>query len=84
MQDTGLDLAVVAAVMSSYFDRAIGEGVCVAGEIGLSGEVRPAPRTEQRIAEAARLGFKQIVVSNYLKKNLQKSILQQTRKLMIP
>ena len=67
VQDTGLDLAVVAAVMSSYFDRAIGEGVCVAGEIGLSGEVRPAPRTEQRIAEAARLGFKKIIVSGYLK-----------------
>jgi DNA repair protein RadA/Sms len=67
VQDTGLDLAVVAAVMSSYFDRAIGEGVCVAGEIGLSGEVRPAPRTEQRIAEAARLGFKKVIVSGYLR-----------------
>ena len=66
VQDTGLDLAVVGAVISSYFDRAIGEGVCMAGEIGLSGEVRPAPRTEQRIAEAARLGFGKIIVSGYL------------------
>lgn len=66
VQDTGLDLAVVAAVISSYFDRAIGEGICVAGEIGLSGEVRPAPRTEQRIVEAARLGFKKVIVSGYL------------------
>ncbi|MBQ5669392.1 MAG: DNA repair protein RadA [Tidjanibacter sp.] len=66
VQDTGLDLAVVGAVISSYFDRAIGEGVCMAGEIGLSGEVRPAPRTEQRIAEAARLGFKRVIVSGYL------------------
>lgn len=66
VQDTGLDLAVVGAVISSYFDRAIDEGVCLAGEIGLSGEVRPAPRTEQRVAEAARHGFKKIIVSGYL------------------
>ena len=66
--DTGLDLAIVAAVISSYFDRPIDDGVCLAGEIGLSGEVRPAPRTEQRIAEAARLGFKRIIVSGYAAK----------------
>ena len=65
VSDTGLDLAVVAAVLSSYFDRPINEGLALAGEIGLSGEVRPAPRTEQRIIEAARLGFKKIVVSGY-------------------
>ncbi len=65
--DTGLDLAVVAAVISSYYDRPINEGICCAGEIGLSGEVRPAPRSEQRISEAARLGFKRIIVSGYLK-----------------
>ncbi|MDR2891411.1 MAG: DNA repair protein RadA [Alistipes sp.] len=67
--DTGLDLAVAGAVMSSYFDREIAQGVVLAGEIGLSGEVRPAPRSEQRIAEAARLGFRRIVVSGYLRKN---------------
>lgn len=65
VSDTGLDLAVVAAVLSSYFDRPINENIALAGEIGLSGEVRPAPRTEQRIGEAARLGFKKIVVSGY-------------------
>ena len=65
VSDTGLDLAVVAAVLSSYFDRPINDGVALAGEIGLSGEVRPAPRTEQRISEAARLGFKKIIVSGY-------------------
>lgn len=70
--DTGLDMAVVAAIMSSYFDRPLQDGVCCAGEIGLSGEVRPAPRTEQRISEAARLGFKKIVVSGYLRKNMPK------------
>ena len=65
VSDPGLDLAVVAAVLSSYFDRPINEGLALAGDIGLSGEVRPAPRTEQRISEAARLGFKKIVVSGY-------------------
>ena len=65
VSDTGLDLAVVAAVLSSYFDRPINDGLALAGEIGLSGEVRPAPRTEQRISEAARLGFKKIIVSGY-------------------
>ena len=65
VSDTGLDLAVVAAVLSSYFDRPINDGIAIAGEIGLSGEVRPAPRTEQRISEAARLGFKKIIVSGY-------------------
>jgi DNA repair protein RadA/Sms len=71
--DTGLDLAVAGAVISSYFDREISPGVALAGEIGLSGEVRPAPRSEQRIAEAARLGFKRIVVSGYLRKNMPKA-----------
>jgi DNA repair protein RadA/Sms len=70
--DTGLDMSVVAAIISSYFDRPIAEGVCCAGEIGLSGEIRPAPRSEQRISEAARLGFKKIVVSGYLHKSLPK------------
>ena len=65
VSDTGLDLAVVAAVLSSYFDRPINDSIALAGEIGLSGEVRPAPRTEQRISEAARLGFKKIIVSGY-------------------
>lgn len=65
--DTGMDLAVVSAIISSYYDRPLREGVCCAGEIGLSGEVRPAPRTEQRIAEAARHGFKRIVVSSFVK-----------------
>ena len=70
--DTGMDLAVVAAIVSSYYDRALMEGVCCGGEIGLSGEVRRAPRTEQRIAEAARLGFKRIVVSSFVEKSIKK------------
>ncbi len=69
--DTGLDLAILASIISSYYDRPISEGVCCAGEVGLSGEVRPAPRTEQRISEAARLGFKRIVVSAYLSQGVK-------------
>ena len=71
ISDTGIDLAVVGAIISSYYDRPLLEGVCCAGEIGLSGEVRPAPRTEQRIAEAARLGFKRIVVSSFIQKKVK-------------
>ena len=69
--DTGLDLSIVASVISSYYDRAILDGICCAGEVGLSGEVRPAPRSEQRISEAARLGFKKIIVSGFLRKNIK-------------
>ena len=71
ISDTGMDLAVVAAIISSYYDRPLREGVCCAGEIGLSGEVRPAPRTEQRVAEAARLGFKRIVISGFGRKGMK-------------
>jgi DNA repair protein RadA/Sms len=70
--DTGLDLAIVAAVISSYFDRPLRDRLALAGEVGLSGEVRPAPRTEQRIAEAARLGFNRIVVSGYAAQSQKK------------
>ena len=70
--DTGLDLAVISAVLSSYFDTPLRDGLCLAGEIGLSGEVRPASRTEQRVAEAARLGFKRIVISGYAPKSQKK------------
>lgn len=69
--DPGLDLSVLSAVVSSYYDRAIEAGVCCAGEIGLSGEVRPASRSEQRISEAARLGFRRIIVSDFLPRTLK-------------
>ena len=71
VSDPGLDLAIIAAVVSSYYDRALIDGVCCAGEVGLSGEVRPAPRTEQRISEAARLGFRKIIVSGFLRKTMK-------------
>ena len=68
--DTGLDLAIMAAIISSGLDVALDADICFAGEVGLSGEVRPAARTEQRVSEAARLGFKIIVVSGYARKAL--------------
>ena len=71
VSDPGLDLAIVASVVSSYYDRAVMDGVCCAGEVGLSGDVRPAPRTEQRISEAARLGFRRIIVSGFLRKTIK-------------
>lgn len=69
--DTGLDMAVAASIMSSMFDISMPSEICFAGEIGLSGEIRPATRCEQRVVEAARLGFTKIVVSSYLKKTLK-------------
>ncbi len=60
--DTALDLPVAAAILSSTTDTAISRGTCMAGEIGLSGELRPVPRIEQRISEAAKLGFSRIVI----------------------
>ncbi|MCQ2116187.1 MAG: DNA repair protein RadA [Bacteroidales bacterium] len=59
------DLAVICAVLSSNFDFAIPSDVCFAGEVGLSGEIRPVSQTERRVTEAARLGFKKIFVSTY-------------------
>lgn len=65
VNDPGLDIAIVAAIMSSALDISIPKNIAFAGEIGLSGEVRPAGRTDARVAEAARLGFKTIIVSKY-------------------
>jgi DNA repair protein RadA/Sms len=63
--DPACDLAVVCAVLSSAFDFAIPADVCFAGEVGLSGEIRPVAQTERRITEAARLGMKKIYVSKF-------------------
>ncbi len=65
VSDPACDLAVMAAVLSSNFDLAIPQDVCFAGEVGLSGEVRPVAQTDRRIIEAARLGFKKIYVSSF-------------------
>lgn len=63
--DMAMDLSVIAAVLSSNVDTAIEGGWCMAGEVGLSGEVRPVSRIEQRIGEAEKLGFTHIIVPKY-------------------
>ena len=60
--DMAMDLSVIAAVLSWNVDTPIESGWCMAGEVGLSGEVRPVSRIEQRIAEAEKLGFSNIIV----------------------
>lgn len=63
INDPALDLAVVSAILSSNVDMAIGHGWAMAGEIGLSGEIRPVTRIEQRIAEASKLGMTDMLVA---------------------
>ena len=65
VSDPACDLAVICAVLSSNFDFAIPADTCFAGEIGLSGEIRPVAQTDRRVIEAARLGFKRIYVSSF-------------------
>jgi len=72
VDDPSIDLCVVAAILSSNEDIAISDKVCFAGEIGLSGEIRPATRIEQRILEAEKLGFEQIFISKYNKIEVEK------------
>tara|TARA_R110002124_G_scaffold120895_7_gene279104 strand:+ start:3222 stop:4583 length:1362 start_codon:yes stop_codon:yes gene_type:complete len=67
VDDPAIDLAVVAAVLSSNIDIAIDKTMCFAAEVGLAGEVRPVTRVDQRILEAEKLGFTAIVISKYCK-----------------
>ena len=68
INDPGMDLAVISAVLSSSLDISVAKDTCLAGEIGLSGEIRPVNRIEQRILEAEKLGFRRIIVpANNLK-----------------
>ena len=62
VNDPAIDLSVISAILSSNMDVEIEPTVCMAGEVGLSGEIRPVNRIEQRIAEAAKLGFRQIII----------------------
>jgi DNA repair protein RadA/Sms len=66
--DLAMDLSIIAAVLSSNVDTPIESGWCMCGEVGLSGEVRPVNRIEQRVAEAEKLGFSDIIIPKY---NLQ-------------
>ncbi len=70
VEDPAIDLAIVASLISSLQDVSVPSDVCFAGEVGLSGEIRAVNRIEQRIAEADRLGFKEIYISKYNAKGL--------------
>ncbi len=70
--DMAMDLSVIAAVLSSNVDTPIEAGWCMAGEVGLSGEVRPISRVEQRISEAEKLGFTHMIIPAYNLKSIDK------------
>ena len=65
VSDPAIDLAIISSVLSSNLDIPIGRTVCFAGETGLSGEIRPVPRVEQRIREASKMGFTTIYISSF-------------------
>jgi DNA repair protein RadA/Sms len=67
VDDPAIDLAVVAAVLSSNADIAIDKKVALSAEVGLSGEIRPVNRIDQRILEAEKLGYNKIIISKYSK-----------------
>ena len=72
VDDPAIDLAVVCSILSSSADISLGKGMCFAAEIGLSGEIRPVSRIDQRIDEAAKMGFERIFISKYNKGNFDK------------
>ena len=76
VDDPAIDLAVVASILSSNADLAIPSTTCFAGEIGLSGEIRPVNRIEQRIREAEKLGFSSIYISRFNKISIQNMIIE--------
>ena len=71
VNDPAIDLAVLAAVLSSNMDVELDEQTCITGEVGLAGEIRPVNRIDQRIREAEKLGFKTIIVPKGQKYNMQ-------------
>ena len=76
VNDPAMDLAVMAAILSSNMDMAIDMQTCMTGEIGLSGEIRPVSRLEQRIMEAEKLGFNRILIPNVSLKSIDRSRLR--------
>ncbi|MGB2404098.1 MAG: DNA repair protein RadA [Flavobacteriaceae bacterium] len=72
-EDPALDLAVVAAILSSHHDIALEKKCCFAAEIGLSGELRPVPKLDQRIREAEKLGFETIITAKFQSDTLPKT-----------
>ena len=76
VDEPAIDLAVVVAILSSNEDVALPKDVCFAAEVGLSGEIRPVQRVEQRILEAEKLGFSVIYVSKYNKISLKNTVIK--------
>lgn len=74
VDDPAIDLALIAAVLSSNLDIPVGKDTCFSGEVGLSGEIRPVSRIEQRIKEASKMGFKKIYVSKFYRNLSYKGI----------
>ncbi len=70
IDDPATDLAVISSVLSSTVDIAIDNKTCLAGEVGLSGEIRPVNRLDQRISEAMKLGFERMIVPKYSQKGI--------------
>ncbi len=73
VDDPAIDLAVVASVLSSNADLPVPKNICLSAEVGLSGEIRPVNRIEQRISEAEKLGFEKIIISSFNKGISQKN-----------
>ena len=84
VNDPGMDLSVISAVLSSSLDMAIDRETCLCGEVGLSGEIRPVNRIEQRIQEAEKLGFSRMLIPANNLKGIQKKTtleLQQVKRV---
>jgi len=73
VDDPATDLSVIASVLSSNLDLKIDKNICFAGEVGLTGEIRPVNRIDQRISEADKLGFKKMYISRFNTKGLDVS-----------
>ena len=73
VEDPGIDLSIIAAIVSSYENVSVDSKICFIGEVGLSGEIRAVNRIEQRIGEAEKLGFKTVYLSKFNKLPLQKN-----------
>mgnify|MGYP001231263010 FL=1 len=71
IDDPAIDLAVIVSILSSYHDIEVSEKYCFAAEIGLSGEIRPVPKVEHRIQEAAKLGYESVLISKFSKIDTQ-------------
>jgi DNA repair protein RadA/Sms len=84
VNDPAIDLAVLAAVLSSNMDIALDEKICITGEVGLAGEIRPVNRIDQRIKEAEKLGFERIILpagQKYDSRNLKIKVVEVSRVL---